>query len=128
MMVWRMPGASHWLKNMTTAVFFSGLTMTGTFSSAAVWDYYCQSTIDSLSTAQQDVESAHRKYQNSLSELEDAKSSYSFCSPSLYGNCEFERMRANEAVDDYNDAVRRLKSTISDFNSYVSSFSSSCLG
>ena len=97
------------------------------FVLAAVWDYGCEGAIGNLRNEQEEVESAHSNFESAKSELEFARSMYNLCTPSTYGDCEFERMNVNNAIHEYNDAVGTLKSQLNDFEYAVRSFNRECL-
>lgn len=94
---------------------------------ATVWDYGCDSAIRALQNEQQDVESAHSDFESAKSELESARSMYNLCTPSLYDDCEFQRMTVNNAIRQYNDALDALRSHLSDFEYAVGRFNRECL-
>lgn len=93
---------------------------------ASVWDYGCEGAISELHHEQQEVESAHSNFESAKSELESAKMMYRLCSPSLYGDCDFERMNVNNAIREYNDALDTLRSRLRDFEHAVSRFKNEC--
>jgi hypothetical protein len=103
------------------------LQCSGSIALAAVWDYGCESAISELKNEQQDVESAHSNFESAKSEMESARSMYNLCTPSLYDDCDIERMNVNNAIQEYNDAVDTLRSHLSDFEYAVGRFNRECL-
>ena len=99
----------------------------GRMALAAVWDSGCEGSIGNLRDEQQEVESAHNDFESAKTEMEFARSMYALCSPSLYDDCEFQRMNVNIAVQEYNNTLETLRSQLSDFEYALVRFKRECL-
>ena len=97
------------------------------FSVAAVWDYSCEGAIKNLKDEQEEVESAHKRFESQKNEMESASSMYDLCTPSMYDDCGFWLLNANNANQEYNDALRNVRRQLTYFGFAVDRFKRDCL-
>ena len=113
-------------RNLKSGCFFCLCLIFLFFStdlSAEPWDSLCEAAINDLRRAQQDVSSAHKEFESAKSLYESEKRNLDVCQ----GDCRHERQIVNTAIQDYNNRLRELKNTISNFESALQDFRKNCL-
>jgi peptidoglycan hydrolase CwlO-like protein len=93
-----------------------------TNSYAEVWDSHCARAIDDLKKAQQEVSGAQEKLESAKNRVETDQRMLEIC----LGDCRHEREMLNMRTRDYNECLRELKNTFSNFESAVQSFRRNC--
>jgi len=93
-----------------------------TNSSAEVWDSHCETAILDLKRAQQESSSAHEKFESAKTRVETEQRMLEIC----IGDCRHEREMLQMRTRDYNDCLKELKRTLSNFESAVQSFRRNC--
>lgn len=91
--------------------------------SAEVWDSVCETAINDLRRAQQEVSSAHREFESAKSRAESGKRMLDLCQ----GDCRPEREMLNIGVSGYNNRLQELKNALSSFEAAVHGFRGNCL-
>ena len=90
--------------------------------SAEVWDPQCETAIHDLQRTQQDVSSAHEKFESAKTRVETERRMLEIC----LGDCRHEREMLDMRTRDYNEGLRELKNAFSNFESAIQSFRRNC--
>ena len=90
--------------------------------SAEAWDSHCETAIHDLKRTQQEVSSAHEKFESAKGRVETEQRMLEIC----LGDCRHEREMLHMRSRDYNDCLKEMKNAFSNFESAVQSFRRNC--
>jgi chromosome segregation ATPase len=93
---------------------------------AQIWEDHCKEATNDLINAQKKVSEVHKQLNTAETSAESAKFEYHQCKSSEPGNCEFERMELNSAIEEYNYYINELNESLSAFRNAASKINESC--